>query len=139
MGDVDGVDLAQLLRIINERIEYLLDRDHQIGHAYLTNVETHAELCEVFRDRIIPLLQEYFFNDWAKIQLVLGDNPAWGKDPDQRLVRVKKKYTANAASKLFGEMPDSMDELVTYEVNPYLQRSEYDQIPTEAFVRIYQK
>ena len=94
LGVIDGVDLAQLLRTINERIEYLLDRDHQIGHAYFTAVETHAELCAVFRDRIIPLLQEYFFNDWAKIQLVLGDNPAWGKDPDLRLVRIKKKYTA---------------------------------------------
>lgn len=139
LGEVNGVDLAQLLRITNERIECLLDRDHLIGHAYLTSVQTHEDLCEAFRDRIIPLLQEYFFNDWAKIQLVLGDNPAWGKEPDQRLIWVKKKYTANAASKLFGELPDFMDELVTYEVNPYLQRSEYDQIPTETFVKIYSK
>lgn len=139
LGEVDGVDLAQLLRIINERIECLLDRDHQIGHAYLTSLQTHADLCEAFRDRIIPLLQEYFFNDWAKIQLVLGDNPAWGKEPDQRIVWVKKKYTANVASKLFGELPDLMDEVITYEVNPYLQRGEFEQVPAETFVRIYSK
>ncbi|GAB2584897.1 McrB family protein [Spirosoma areae] len=136
---VGDVDLAQLLQTLNERIEYLLDRDHQIGHAYLTSVETHTDLCTAFRDRIIPLLQEYFFNDWAKIQLVLGDNQAWGKEPAQRLVWTRKKYTANAATKLFGELPDSMDEVVTYEVNPNLQRADYEQVPAEAFVRIYQK
>ena len=139
LGTVEDIDLAQLLRIMNERIEYLLDRDHQIGHAYLTAVETHTDLCNAFRDRIIPLLQEYFFNDWAKIQLVLGDNPAWGKEPEQRLVWTRKKYTANAATKLFGELPDSMDEVVTYEINPHLQRGDYEQISAEAFNRIYQK
>ncbi|MVM35548.1 AAA domain-containing protein [Spirosoma sp. HMF4905] len=139
LGEIDGIELPQLLRTINERIEYLLDRDHQIGHAYLTNVKTYAELCDAFRDRIIPLLQEYFFNDWAKIQLILGDNPTWGKETDQRLVWTKKKYTANAASKLFGELPDSMDEVVTYEINPNLQQGNHDQVPIEAFIRIYQK
>ncbi|GAB3799214.1 hypothetical protein GCM10028819_22040 [Spirosoma humi] len=139
LGVVDDVDLSQLLRTINERIEYLLDRDHQIGHAYLTRVETHADLCDVFRDRIIPLLQEYFFNDWAKIQLILGDNPAWGKDPDLRLIRIKKKYTSVSANKLFGETPDSVDEIVTYEINPSLQSNDYEQVPADAFVKIYQK
>ncbi|RYC68184.1 McrB family protein [Spirosoma sordidisoli] len=136
---VDGVDLAQLLRTINERIEYLLDRDHQIGHAYLTGVETLAGLCSAFRDRIIPLLQEYFFSDWAKIQLVLGDNAAWGKEPEHRLVWVKKKYTNASAGKLFGETPDTMDDVITYEINPNLASGSFDQIPAEAFVKIYQK
>lgn len=139
LGTVGEVDLVQVLRTINERIEYLLDRDHQIGHAYLTDAETHDDLCGAFRDRIIPLLQEYFFNDWAKIQLVLGDNPAWGKDPDQRLIRVRKKYTTLAANALFGELPDSVDEVVTYEINPNLQRGDYEQVPTDAFIKIYQK
>jgi 5-methylcytosine-specific restriction protein B len=136
---VNGIDLPWLLRTINERIEYLLDRDHQIGHAYLTGVESHDDLCCAFRDRIIPLLQEYFFNDWAKIQLILGDNPAWGKDPAQRLVWIKKKYAVSASNALFGEIPDSMDEIVTYEINPNLQQGNYEQVPVEAFVRIYQK
>ena len=139
LDTIDGVELPQLLRTINERIEYLLDRDHQIGHAYLTNVQSHTDLCDAFRDRIIPLLQEYFFSDWAKIQLVLGDNPAWGKEPDQRLVWTKKTFTANAAIRLFGEMPDSVDEVVTYEISPYLQQGDYEQVPVDAFIRIYQK
>lgn len=139
LGTIDGIDLAQLLRTMNERIEYLLDRDHQIGHAYLTCVETFTDLCTAFRDRIIPLLQEYFFNDWAKIQLVLGDNPIWGKEPEQRLIWIKKKYTATSATKLFGELPDSMDEVVTYEINPHFQQGDYEQIPAEVFSKIYQK
>jgi len=139
LGTVESIDLAALLQTINDRIEYLLDRDHQLGHAYLTGIETVADLCGAFRNRIIPLLQEYFFNDWAKIQLVLGDNPAWGKAPEQRLIWVKKKYTPSLISSLFGEVPDMADDVVTYEVNPHLLRGEYEQIPNEAFIHIYQK
>ncbi len=136
---VEGVDLAQLLRTINERLDYLLDRDHQIGHAYLTSITNHAELCCAFRDRIIPLLQEYFVNDWPKIQLVLGDNLLWGKEPEQRLVWVRKKYRNAVATKLFGELPDSLDEVVTYEVNPHLAAGAFEQVPMDAFVKIYQR
>lgn len=139
LTSINGVELPLLLRTLNERIEYLLDRDHQIGHAYFTQVATHADLCTAFRDRIIPLLQEYFFNDWAKIQLVLGDNPAWGKEPDQRLIMIKKKYTHAVAGKLFGETPDTMDEVITYEINPMLQQGLFEQLPAEVFTRIYQK
>lgn len=70
----DGVrvDLPLLLRTINSRIEYLLDRDHCIGHAYLLEVKSIPDLRACFRDRIIPLLQEYFFEDWGRIRRVLG-------------------------------------------------------------------
>lgn len=72
--DADGVrvDLPLLLRTINSRIEYLLDRDHCIGHAYLLDVKSIDSLRSCFRDRIIPLLQEYFFEDWGRIRRVLG-------------------------------------------------------------------
>ena len=55
------------------------------------------------------------------------------------LVWVKKKYTSAASSKLFGEIPDSVDEVVIYEINPYLQQGDYEQIPAETFARIYQR
>ena len=139
LGIVDGVDLAALLRTINERIEFLFDRDHSIGHAYLLGVQSHNDICIAFREQLIPLLQEYFYDDWRKIQLVLGDNRAWGKAPDQRLIWTKKQYSTAMERDLFGETPDDQPDVTTYEINPYLVAGAYEKIPTEAFVRVYSR
>jgi len=69
---VDEVDLGLLLSRINERLEFLADRDRLIGHAYLTRVTSIADLRVVFQRQIIPLLQEYFFDDWSRVELVLS-------------------------------------------------------------------
>lgn len=67
------VDLTvDLFVTLNERIRFLYDRDHQIGHAYLLKVRTLDDLREVFADRVIPLLQEYFYGAWDKVGMVLG-------------------------------------------------------------------
>ena len=70
--DVDGIDCTKLLKAMNQRIGALLDREHQIGHTYLLGVDTIEKLSETMRNRIFPLLQEYFFDDWTKIWAVLG-------------------------------------------------------------------
>lgn len=73
---VEGVKIGALLRVMNQRISVLLDRDHCIGHAYfITLLENNGlpVLREIFKQKIIPLLQEYFFEDWQRIRWVLND------------------------------------------------------------------
>ncbi|EAM0923236.1 TPA: AAA family ATPase [Campylobacter jejuni] len=68
------VNLKKLLKAINTRIEYLLDREKTIGHAFFVSVENLESLKKVFKNKIIPLLQEYFYNDYALIDAVLNKN-----------------------------------------------------------------
>lgn len=69
---VDGIDLKAVLTAINQRIEYLIDREHRIGHAFFINCDTRTKVESAMRDKVIPLLQEYFFEDWGRIAAVLG-------------------------------------------------------------------
>jgi 5-methylcytosine-specific restriction endonuclease McrBC GTP-binding regulatory subunit McrB len=70
----DGINLVLMLTKINERLKVLKDSDHTIGHAWLWNIQNVTDLRKAFSDKIIPLLQEYFYNDYEKLGLVLGDN-----------------------------------------------------------------
>ena len=72
-NEVEGMNLKEILNTINERIEILIDRDHTIGHSYFMNIKTTEALRLAFKDKIVPLLQEYFYGDYGKIGLVLGD------------------------------------------------------------------
>ncbi|ELS7715301.1 AAA family ATPase [Campylobacter jejuni] len=72
--DCEGINLQELLKAINTRIEYLLDREKTIGHAFFIGVENLNDLKKVFKNKIIPLLQEYFYNDYALIDAVLNKN-----------------------------------------------------------------
>ncbi|MDR1422623.1 MAG: AAA family ATPase [Coriobacteriales bacterium] len=74
---VGNIDIATMLDTMNKRITILLDREHTIGHSYLLPLATDnslAKLAEIFKNRIVPLLQEYFYDDYEKIRFVLGDN-----------------------------------------------------------------
>ena len=84
------VNIGAMLKVINERIEYLYDREHTIGHAvFLEKMENDKididinKLENIFKKNIIPLLQEYFYEDYEKIRIVLGDN---AKDEDEQFI-----------------------------------------------------
>lgn len=73
---IGELDISKMLETINNRIEILYDKDHTIGHSYfmdLKNDATIEKLASIFEYKIIPLLQEYFYEDYAKIQLILGN------------------------------------------------------------------
>lgn len=75
--EVEGICIDRLLAVLNQRIEALLDRDHCLGHAYfmpLRQTPTLTKLAEIFSNQVLPLLQEYFFDDWQRIQWVLNDH-----------------------------------------------------------------
>ena len=71
-NSVAGIDLRKMLKAINARISLLLDRERQIGHTYLFNAKDIESLAVTFRTGIVPLLAEYFHDDWSKIRHVLG-------------------------------------------------------------------
>jgi 5-methylcytosine-specific restriction protein B len=73
LGNVEGVDLGALLTRLNARITALLDRDHQIGHSYFLGLDTADDLHFAWYRRIVPLLQEYFYNDSERLRAVVGD------------------------------------------------------------------
>ena len=121
---VGGIDIAEMLDTMNRRITVLLDREHTIGHSYLLPLkdDSSAEnLAVIFENKIIPLLQEYFYDDYEKIQLVLGDNQ---KSDDSARFIVKK----SDAVKLFGNADIDYPEF--YEVN----REAFKRIEAYAFL-----
>ena len=114
---VSGVHLGSFLRALNGRIEWMFDRDHQIGHSFLTKVDTLNDLEQVVREKIIPLLTEYFYEDWEKVIIALNDTG------NQFVTKEKLP----APSILSGE-----EGRFRYKVNP-------KPFAADAFVAVYQK
>ena len=115
--DAQDIDLVKMLSKMNQRIEVLYDRDHCIGHAYFTklkdkdkgesedkNSATLEELGKIFKNKIIPLLEEYFFEDWEKIRLVLGDNQK--KDATTHFIKSEQPDLKT----LFGNQTESLPD-----------------------------
>ncbi|MCU5529347.1 AAA family ATPase [Bacillus cereus] len=78
-SNIGGIDLISMLETINKRIELLLDANFVIGHAFFINVTNFDEIKQVLVQKVIPLLQEYFFGEDEKIQMILGDLDASGE------------------------------------------------------------
>lgn len=122
---VDGkINVVRMLETLNKRITVLLDREHVIGHSYLFPLKTDPtieNLAGIFENKIIPLMQEYFYEDYEKIQLVLGDNQ---KTDDSIRFIVKKTDVV----KLFGNTDIGIPEY--YEIN----REAFKRIDAYAFL-----
>lgn len=117
---IEGIDIGKMLKTINERIEYLYDRDHTIGYAYFMSLKDGAdieELASIFKNKILPLLQEYFYDDWEKIRLVLGESQF-----------IKEKKPANA---LFKSGTDYINDKILYEID---KEAFYDE---QNYLKIY--
>lgn len=137
--NIENTHLGTLLKTLNERIVYLLDSHHVIGHSYLLNVQNFEDLCAVFSQQIIPLLQEYFYEDWSKIRLVLADNKLNQKPSEAQFIQIQKEYTPALEKQLFGQNLDLSETVVSYQINPNLIKNNYDQLPRNIFQLIYEK
>lgn len=111
---VENISIKNLLARMNLKISVLYDREHTIGHAYFTKLKenpTIEMLSSIFKNTIIPLLQEYFYDDYEKIRLIFGDNNKQNEE-EQFITAKATDYTA-----LFGNTDFGMDDTFRYEIN----------------------
>ncbi len=109
---INGINLPRLLQTLNERIQVLYDSEHTLGHAFFIPVVqakedeelAFARLKRIMRNKVLPLLEEYFYNDWQKIRMVLGDNQKSDNLQFIREVKDQKQF-----ADLFGD--SGTDEL----------------------------
>ena len=128
--DIQGINCQTLLRTLNERILLLLDREHQIGHTYFF-IKEFDQLVKVFQNKIVPLLQEYFFDDWAKIRAVLGNNRFVHEDEqDQSFLKAGLNYLVDENRKAYRLSEDKGEKSVWREPEEY--RCIYDDMKGRA-------
>ncbi|EGQ9300153.1 McrB family protein [Vibrio vulnificus] len=142
---VKGIDLQRLLEVLNQRIEILYDREHTLGHAFFMPVKAlvdqdkeelaFSELQSVFQNKIIPLLEEYFFEDWSKIRLVLADN-----QKSQEIQFIKEHIQTNQdLNALFG-VKHNLDQY-GQSVVKYTLADKADEVwcDSDSYISIYSK
>ena len=134
--EVSGIDVSRMLEKINQRIEYLYDREHTLGHAFfipLKDITNEADrfllLQQIFANKVLPLLEEYFFEDWEKIRLVLGDN---NKEPEEQFVTLRGEVNV---TQLFGD--NDLETFIDDEPKLY-ERNEAALLTTSAYIKIYE-
>lgn len=131
------IDIPRMLSVINQRVEALYDRDHCIGHAYFTSLgqisdgdERLVALSQIFSNRIVPLLEEYFFEDWQKIRLVLADN----QKPEAARFVIERQDHEEDLARLFG----SDHGLDTYATKQRYEVQDAAFANPDAYIGIYQ-
>jgi hypothetical protein len=114
--NVDNINVQEVLKTINKRIEYLLDREHRIGHAFFMEKKDKGAIDRVMYEKIIPLLQEYFYEDWGKIHAILGSGfvervnlrandlglEEFDRGPVPSWSAIRPPFSVNAYDKLIG-------------------------------------
>ncbi len=118
-GNFDGINVQKLLEKINQRIEVLYDREHQIGHSFLMEVESLEQLQSAFKNKILPLLEEYFYDDWQKVRDVLGSNDDF------------YKQTETPENLFFDEVEQAQTK--------YYERQNIERLQAAAFIGIYEQ
>ncbi|MCL1679291.1 AAA family ATPase [Elizabethkingia miricola] len=119
-SEYQDVDLKQLLEMINQRIEVFVDKDHQIGHSYFIGIQNLEDLKQTFKDKIIPLLEEYFYGDFGKIGLVLGGSFIYQEEN-------KAKFPKN-----FSYENDFLEDKKVYRFTPFENWDE------QTFISVYE-
>lgn len=125
--DIEGINVSKLLKTINDRIEFLLDRDHKIGHAYFIKENLSFEdLVLIMKNKVIPLLQEYFYDDFEKIDMVLGGSGKIGNSDyllNKSIIKASSLFKSNQGFMY----PDQVKYSVVERPNK------------KAFIRIYEE
>jgi len=105
-GIISEISLIDLFTVLNTKIEFFLDRDHRIGHSYFMNAKSLEEFQEIWFDEIIPLLQEYFYNDWETLSKILSSfveeiripEDLLEEDLDRKIYRIKDENEVDTTS-----------------------------------------
>ena len=126
-NDIEGIDIINLLKTLNQRLELLLDENHIIGHAYFIKVKSASDIIDIIRKKIIPLLEEFFFDDLQKIQLVLNDLDENG----ELLANAIYTHKELDVEKILPFVSDyDIENKKTYKLN--------EKISVESIIKIYQ-
>jgi 5-methylcytosine-specific restriction protein B len=126
-GEGGEIDLRQLLNAVNARLTHFLHRDQTIGHAYFTKVRSFSDLRTVIARAVLPLLQEYFYDDWSQIRMVLADQTV--TDREYQLVR---HVTAGPVDLFLSADFVGLSERCIFEVTPEAE------ITPDAIRKIYE-
>jgi 5-methylcytosine-specific restriction protein B len=125
----ESVNLQIVFQTLNSRLQLLLGTDFLLGHSYFLKINDREDLCRLFYSEIIPLLRSYFYDDFGKIALVLGDIDEIGKLDSEKFIISK---TVDAG-KIFGTSSIEEEDQVVYEINPLLCEGKHSDFSVESF------
>lgn len=132
--NIEGINVRLLFETMNKRIEFLLDSDHLLGHGYFMHIDSKSSLASTFRNKILPLLGEYFYGDFEKIKLILGDNPEYGKRSDLKIIDSSQSSTQRT---VFGTDIEGFEDKTLHVIREDMTSEDFDSIPVEVFKSIY--